>query len=308
VCYNYGIVIQEVPLETSVGNIDRRVAERDSCNLHIDILCFTIYHFCSRTFTSSLSLSLSSTDHFFSRIHSSILSRPTTIHPLSFGLYRIPSVWLTVSDQCRITPFPPKKKQRRRRRKEFFLLSTYVWVGFDTTDWLSGIFIWWSCKNHHDHPPSNQRGSPRRRSLKCQVCDWLVVKGYIHTNITEWWTAPLIDVTLRDEKQPMAIATICCQRMNDLPFRCSSSILTVLSFFFKTLNHRWVLTHTLLYCLTLKKWGKKLLCSGNHLEGRNHIYGHSTAKMYLYRNEIIIHTRISNKKSTLSEDQQLRLS
>jgi len=215
--------------------------------------------------SSSPLLSLSSTDHFFSCIHSSILSKPTTIRPLSFGSYRIPSVWLTVNDQCRITPSPPKEKKREKEKKRiFFLLSTYVWVGFDTTDWLSGIFIWWSCKNHHDHPPHQIRESPRRRSLKCQVCDWLVVKGskdtYILTSLND---GPLRSLMLPFVmKQPIATATICSQRMNDaislLQFHSDCS-------FFLSFLRPWIAGSSLTLCCIvlyrIEKVREKKLCT-----------------------------------------------
>jgi len=251
VCYNYGIVIQEVPLETSVDNIDRRVTERDSCNLHIDIYVSlsTVSAFGLLPFLL-FSLSLRHWPIFF--MYSFLNTKQTNNN--SSIVIRIVSNTLSMtyyeSDQCRITPSPPpppKKKKGRRRRKEFFfLISMYVWVGFDTTDWLSGIFIWWSCKNHHDHPPHQirERESPRRRSLKCQVCDWLIVKGSKDTYIL----TSLNDGPLRSLMLPFETTY---GNSNDLfstnERRHFAALVPfwLLSFFFKTLN-RWVLTHTLL--------------------------------------------------------------
>ena len=125
-----------------------------------------------------------------------------------------------MNDQCRITPSPPKEKKREKEKKRIFFFYFPRTSESDLTQQID-------CQEYlfDDHvktimitpPIKSERESPRRRSLKCQVCDWLVVKGskdtYILTSLND---GPLRSLMLPFVmKQPIATATICSQRMND---------------------------------------------------------------------------------------------
>jgi len=165
-------------------------------------------------------------------------------------------------------PSPPKKK---RRKEEFFFLLVPRTSESDLTRQmmrLSGIFIWWSCKNHH---PSNQIKSNQRvhddvRSLALlrSVRAGRKKDQKIHTTSSFRWCtrsahhSSLIDVTatLRNE--------VTYSNSNDV---FSTSYSSFILCFWKP----WPVSPGL-YCIVLyhsQKVGKKKLYSEYHVKGKN---------------------------------------